>query len=216
MKKYIYPLFLVFIVSSLIFAKILAVTIDPETDQVQFISGDICYVTDGQMNFSLIQINNTWIGFNDTVLNINASNNATVILHHVSNNISNVTDHSDILNFSMVTNNSDIVEFNLSGFTDGYVLYIDLVFDEGLEVVNNSVFFNNSSCNGKTFLIIRAENYDVSIDTNIDYLDTGATALVYGSDPWYGREDINEDNKVNYLDTGEVALHYGESYSWEM
>lgn len=213
MKKYIFLLFLVFIVSSLFFAKNLAVTIYPETDQVQFLSGNVCYVTDGQKNFSLIQINSTWIGFNDTVLNIDSSNNSTVTLHYVSNNISNVTSHNDILNFSMVTDNSDIVEFNLSGFTDGYVLYINLTLNEGLESVNNSIFFNQSSCNEKTFLITRAENYDIVIDTSIDYLDTGAVALVYGSDPYDGREDVDQDGIVNYQDTGEVALHYGESYS---
>ncbi|MHA1289204.1 MAG: hypothetical protein ACTSPB_17590 [Candidatus Thorarchaeota archaeon] len=57
-----------------------------------------------------------------------------------------------------------------------------------------------------------ARDWDVNRDGVGNYQDTGAVALVYGSDPYDGREDVNDDAKVNYLDTGEVALHYGEGY----
>jgi len=57
-----------------------------------------------------------------------------------------------------------------------------------------------------------ARNWDINVDGSGNFQDLGAVGLVYGSDPFDGREDVNSDDKVNFQDLGEVGLHYGDSY----
>jgi len=57
-----------------------------------------------------------------------------------------------------------------------------------------------------------ARDWDVNRDGVANIQDTSAVALVYGSDPYDGREDVNNDNKVNIQDMSGIALHYGEGY----
>ena len=55
---------------------------------------------------------------------------------------------------------------------------------------------------------------DTNMDMEVNYQDTGAVALEYGSSgaPGWIPEDVNDDGDVNYQDTGAVALDYGENY----
>ena len=141
--------------------------------------------------------NESWIEINDSSMNITVSNNLAEEMNvsfYWGSNDSLIGTDTGVSNNSVA---SVIVGFDYIRYQQ-YWWYV---------TVNSSSYDQRSD---DWWFKGEAYDYDINRDNQTNYQDTGAVALVYGSDPFDGREDVNGDNKVNYLDTGEVALHYGE------
>jgi len=143
--------------------------------------------------------NESWVEINDSSMNVTVSNNMGEDMNvsfYWGSNDSLIGIDNDVSNNSVA---SIIIGFNYIHYQQ-YWWYVTI----------NSSSYNNRS--NDWWFKGEAYDWDINRDNQMNYQDTGAVALVYGSDPYDGREDVNNDAKVNYQDTGEVALHYGEEY----
>ena len=141
--------------------------------------------------------NESWIEIDDHSMNVTVSNNIGETMNvsfYWGSNDSLIGTDTDVVNNSVA---SVTIGFDYTNYQQ-YWWYVT-VNSSSYDQLSESWWFKGE-----------AYDYDINRDESVNYQDTGAVALVYGSNPYDGREDINGDNKVNYLDTGEVALHYGE------
>ena len=111
-----------------------------------------------------------------------------------------------IIGSGNVTGNESLVNISFNTSHDYGVCNIDLL---NAGITNETMYLSISVTNGS---MVVAADWDINMDRLCNFQDLGAVGLVYGSDPFDGREDVNDDLVVNFQDLGAVGLDYGNSY----
>lgn len=157
-----------------------------------------------------------YIQLNTTRFNITTPQYTNITLSYLVDNVSNVTDHDDIVNFTVDSSWNEYtgyITYNISNFAtnEAYLLLINSVFEEGFATSNGTLIFSENLCWNKVFLLKRAEAYDIVPDTTINASDVDSMEQYYGVNQSI-RQDINGDGVVNYIDIAILSLHYGDDY----
>jgi hypothetical protein len=106
-----------------------AVVITPD---IHFIIGNETYQVNNTMNFHTITIDNSYIIFNTTGFYLTSSNDITITISYLNDNISSAGNQEKILDFTASTTGGEVT-FNINGFSSG-TNYI--VKQTGIQIAN--------------------------------------------------------------------------------
>jgi len=167
------------------------------------------YATNSTLAFSRIEIQPSYVQFNQTRFSINGAERTNITLSYLTEDISTANEGSPILSFYS-TSPSNIVYYNMSNITIAFLVLLNNSYHSGVIPQSETASFNETSSSDSFFTLKKAKSPDIDVDGIINETDISLLLLQYNDEGQ--REDINGDGVVNYLDRSLVQVSQGGNY----